>query len=388
LTANGALRQRRPSAPAATVTIVTEAGAGFRQNAAGSSRVAPTRRPRDAPGNAVEDLYDGPDEAAGHDPPRGGYAMTSAHVITLGLGADLNHSVQMWFRQFNWLPPLPLKAVRVDTLEGLGTFEHLLQLVVASPHQRFILMAHGHEDGSGLFLKLAKGSTANTEHKFVGRLVELAEGQTYNDYDKKHLGVDKEGAQRLVGLIQKVREKKIDCIEFRACNLGRDTLGLDRFRRCFGARLLGAPDLHTFFGHGPALTDPKMLATHAKGHTGGEWDTYEFPHWLRPRDTMPELVCCFRVNAHKKPAGGHIAADSPARLDAWVDKFVMPGGKPPPKGDMALHGIWNTTRQIILEPEDINEPLGGWGNGNSKHEKRLILPATGNYRKHIIYSRG
>ena len=48
---------------------------------------------------------------------------------------------------------------------------------------------------------------------------------------------------------------------------------------------------------------------------------------------------------------------------------------------MALHGLWNTTRQIILEPEDINEPLGGWGGPT---HKKLILPATENYRKHII----
>ena len=63
----------------------------------------------------------------------------------------------------------------------------------------------------------------------------------------------------------------------------------------------------------------------------------------------------------------------------------MAGGKQP-KGDMALHGLWNTTRQIFLEPEDINEPLGGWGVAGAS-EKRLILPLTETYRKHIIYSR-
>ena len=36
-------------------------------------------------------------------------------------------------------------------------------------------MAHGHEDGSGLYLKLAAGSGAATEHKFLGRFMELAE---------------------------------------------------------------------------------------------------------------------------------------------------------------------------------------------------------------------
>ncbi len=310
--------------------------------------------------------------------------MMPAHVITLGLGPGMDQDVQTWFRQFNYLPPLPLTAVRVDTHEGNHTFEHLLTLVAASPHQRFILMAHGHEDGSGLYLKLAPGSAAATEHKFLGRFMELADGAAFNDYDRKTLGIDRAGLGRILDLMQKVRAKRIDCIEFRACNLGRNTLGLDRFRRFFGARLLGAPDLHSFFGHGPVITDRKMLDTHERGHVGGtSWETYEFPHWLRPRDVKPALVCCFRLNVHKKPDGGHIAADSPARLDAWIKKYVMAGGRQP-KGDMALHGLWNLTRQIILEPEDINEPLGGWGGPT---DKKLILPLTENYRKHIIYAR-
>lgn len=309
--------------------------------------------------------------------------MTAAHVITLGLGAGLNKDVQAWFRQFNYLPPLPLTAVRVDTHEGNETFERLLQLVAASSHQRFILMAHGHEDGSGLFLKLAAGSGAATEHKFLERFMQLAAGATFDAQDRRLLGIDRKGLDRILDLMRKVRAKKIDCIEFRACNLGRSTLGLDRFRRFFGARLLGAPDLHSFFGHGPVVTDPKLLDSHERGHDSKSWESYEFPHWLRPSDVKPDLVCCFRVNSHNKPNGGHIAADSPARLDAWIKKYVMPGGKQP-AGDMALHGLWNTTRQIFLEPEDINEPLGGWGGPT---HKKLILPATETYRKHIIYAR-
>jgi hypothetical protein len=126
-----------------------------------------------------------------------------------------------------------------------------------------------------------------------------------------------------------------------------------------------------------------MLDTHEQGHRGGRWETYEFPHALRPSDVKPELVCCFRIDAHNKPRGGHIAAESPARLDAWIKKYVMAGGRQT-GGDMALHGLWNTTRQIFLEPEDINEPLGGWGGPT---HKRLILPLTQTYRKHIIYAR-
>ena len=96
----------------------------------------------------------------------------------------------------------------------------------------------------------------------------LAEGAAFNAFDRKTLGIDQAALGRVPDLMQKIRAKKIDH-QFRACNLGRDTLGLDRFRRFFGARLLDVLDLHSFFGHGPAITDPKMLDTHEKGHVGG-----------------------------------------------------------------------------------------------------------------------
>ena len=132
--------------------------------------------------------------------------MMAAHVITLGLGAGMDQDVQAWFRQFNYMPPLPLTAARVDTHEGAPTthtFEHLLTLVAASSHRRFILMAHGHEDGSGLYLKLAKGSAAATEHKFLERLMELAAGTgaAFNAYDRQHLGIDQAGVGRMLDLM-------------------------------------------------------------------------------------------------------------------------------------------------------------------------------------------
>src|SRR4029434_4692308 len=197
--------------------------------------MAPDRHASCPPGAAGRPLLrrrgtrdDEQDEAAGHDPPQGGRVMMSAHVIALGLGAGLNKSVQAWFQQFNYLPPLPLTSVRVDTIDKDPTLEHLLALVAASPHQRLILMAHGHEDGSGLFLKMTAGSPMQAEHRFIGRLIELAEGQAFNDYDKKHLGLDKAGLGRILALMKKVRDKKIDCIKFRAVNLRAKHLRLAR----------------------------------------------------------------------------------------------------------------------------------------------------------------
>jgi hypothetical protein len=305
--------------------------------------------------------------------------MAHAHVITLGLEPFLNQGIRAWFRQFNHLPPIPLTAQQVDAGTGPATLERLLGLVAASPHRNFILIAHGHEDGAGLYLRLTDRSPTRAEHIYLQRLMDLEAGAAFTAYDRQRLGLGERDLARLLGLMRQVRAKRIECIEFRACNLGRNPLSLDRFRQFFGARRLGAPDLHSFFGLGPAVVGERMLATHEQGHRGGPWETYKFPYAL----AAPRLVCCFGLDRHNKPRGGHIAADTAETLDAWIKQYVMATGSQP-AGEMALHGLWNVTRQIILEPEDLSQPLGGWG---GPLHKKLILPLTENYRKHIIYSR-
>jgi hypothetical protein len=68
---------------------------------------------------------------------------------------------------------------------------------------------------------------------------------------------------------------------------------------------------------------------------------------------------------------------------------------------MAMHALWAADRivapktkgekerrvpaAIIMEPEDANEPLGGFGPPDGF--RRLVLPLSENYAKHIVYSR-
>ena len=112
----------------------------------------------------------------------------------------------------------------------------------------------------------------------------------------------------------------------------------------------------------PAITDPTMLDTHEKGHVGGTWESYEFPRWLRPRDVKPDLVCCFRVNDRKKPDGGHIVTDLPARLDAWIKKYVMADGT-------AAHGRHGAARPV--EHDEANNPRA---RGHQRAARRLGRP--------------
>ena len=74
----------------------------------------------------------------------------SAHVITMGLENGINGNIKAWFKQFNFLPPIPLTAGQVDTvLLHDASFEHLLELMLKSTFTSFILIIHGEPDGSG-----------------------------------------------------------------------------------------------------------------------------------------------------------------------------------------------------------------------------------------------
>jgi hypothetical protein len=252
----------------------------------------------------------------------------AAHVITVGLGHHLNQNIRAWFRQFNFLPPIPLSAATVDTvLLHDASFAKLLRLMFASPHRNFILIIHGHEDGSGLFLKLEPSQVhPHTLHFDLQRLMGLDDGgPELSRRDQATMGISQRESHQVLDLMHKVRDKRIDCIEFRSCNLGRNKLSLDRFRRFFGARQAGAPNIHTLFGLVPVLTGPHSKQTHKHHHPGGNWETYIFPKWM----DEPKLVCCFQLNKLSKPeSGGHVVADNADTLNAWIKKFVMPHWQP------------------------------------------------------------
>jgi len=103
----------------------------------------------------------------------------NAHVITMGLNSALNADIAAWFKQFNFLPPLGLTQARLDAVTSNVSFVHLLELVAASPHDNFILIIHGHEDGSGLWLKLTQAqANPHTTHHDLQRLMDLDAGGT------------------------------------------------------------------------------------------------------------------------------------------------------------------------------------------------------------------
>jgi len=40
----------------------------------------------------------------------------AAHLIALGMNPAMNTNIRAWFKQFNFLPPIPLSAGQIDTV--------------------------------------------------------------------------------------------------------------------------------------------------------------------------------------------------------------------------------------------------------------------------------
>jgi hypothetical protein len=207
-----------------------------------------------------------------------------------------------------------------------------------------------------------------------------------------------ERVDAMLALMHRVRQKKIDCIEFRSCNLGRNALSLQRFREFFGARLAGAPDLHTVFGRTDTRVGQNFLDMHMRTHrltkTALSWETYKFPSALG----NPRLVACFALNQEMKPeSAGHVVADTRATLDAWVQQYIMPTGTT--SGDeIAIHCLWVADikvkpppgggpdhRPVAVIAGDTDNPLS-WGKDDMS-ALRFVPPLSKDYRRHIVYSR-
>ena len=345
----------------------------------------------------------------------------SAHVITMGLENDINGNIKAWFKQFNFLPPIPLTAAQVDTVSHPLSFEHLLELVLQSTYTNFILIIHGQPDGSGLYLPLfAHSSKYSTFHYDLQKLMDVdADVSRMSEADFRVMGFApldahtktslkqnnrkdprQERVDRMLDLMHQVRNKKIDCIEFRSCNLGKNVLSLQRFREFFGARLAGAPDLHTVFGRTDTRVGDKFLKIHMKNHPitnqSLSWETYNFS-WAHnsqgvvgePR-TLPRLVCCFGLNEEMKPESkGHIVADTAATFDAWIKQYVMPTGSQS-GNEMAMHCLWvanikGTNRPVAIIAGDTNSALS-WGK-DDMGTLRFVPPLSDDYKRHIVYSR-
>lgn len=301
----------------------------------------------------------------------------SATAFTIGLEASLARAVSRYFTKFRVLPPKNLSVTATSTPKGVVCFETLLSAIEAAQTTSAVIVVHGHSDGSGLFLKLAKRGNAavgeKTTHDKLERLMTIAGRNPVKiePADNQFLGLKDAEITRLITLMKNVRAKKLQSIEFRGCNLGRDVNSVARFRKFFGAASFGAPKLHSFFGLNPTGTGSGLMGS----HTGSHQDTtFTFSQTFSGKTCH----CCIGVNDERKPRNGHVVADDDATLDLWIQKNFDSVATRGQDRDLPIHGLWK------FPDIDLNDPL-------ASTDPKPIFPlevdskGQSQYKFHVVY---
>ena len=267
-----------------------------------------------------------------------------------------------------------------SALSAPDSFETLVNAISGSSADQFVIVVHGHEDGSGLFLHLANRNNqpvgARTTHDKLHRLSTIA-GRSpvrIDPEDRQLLALRDAEIERLLTLRQTLRDKNIKAIEFRGCNLGRDIRSVERFKDFFGAASFGAPNLHSFFGRNPTATGSGIMGSHASSHQG---TTFTYSQTFSGKTCH----CCIGVNAERKPRNGHVVAEDDGTLNAWIERNFQSGASRGQGSDLPIHGLWEIP-QIDLDNPDIF----------ANTDPRPIFPLQTNsrgdneYQAHVIYS--
>ncbi len=276
----------------------------------------------------------------------------AAKALTIGLDAVRSASVKKYFAKFSTLPPKGIVVSSTQAVPGPATFETLVNAVTAANAEEIVLVTHGFPDGTGLFLPLANRGNAPVGPKVkfthLKTLAAIAKRTPPNptEPERELLGLLEDDIKELIAAMKKVQAKKIKLIEFRGCNLGRNAESLKQFREFFGAAMMGAPNLHSFFGDFPAKAGASVMGNHTTSHSG---TTHSFPETFGTK----KCICCVGINAERKPENGHIVADDKATIDKWIEKMFSPSVKIGSDDTLPIHGLWLIPP---LPPIDVNDP--------------------------------
>lgn len=276
----------------------------------------------------------------------------AAKALTIGLDALRSASVKKYFAKFSTLPPKGLVVGSTTIVTGPASFETLVKAVTAANADEIVLVTHGFPDGTGLHLPLANraGAAVGPKVKFTHLKTLMAISKRSpakpTEDERQSLGLPEDDIQELIDAMKKVQAKKIKLIEFRGCNLGRNTDSLKQFREFFGAATMGAPDLHSFFGDFPAKSGASVMGNHTSSHVG---TTHSFPETFGDK----KCICCVGINGERKPENGHVVADDNATIDKWIGKMFSPSVKLGNDATLPIHGLWLIPP---LPPIDVNNP--------------------------------
>src|SRR6201986_3185976 len=143
--------------------------------------------------------------------------MADAHAI--GVGSFLASSAKAYFKRHGKLPPKDLPVSDVSVPNGAEAFETLLLTIKKSSASSFLVYAHGHSDGSGLYIQLSASKGApvgnQTTADVLGAVLRIANsGKDPTQRELAFLGITDANFQTLVGLMKDVQGKHIDSFEF------------------------------------------------------------------------------------------------------------------------------------------------------------------------------
>jgi hypothetical protein len=262
--------------------------------------------------------------------------------FTAGLTVTEHNWVVSYFAKFMLMNPFIVRPTPVKRVTP-ASFKDLLNAVAATTDTQVVIVAHGMDDGSGLFLPLVQGKVGFVAHDQLDKLMIISNKKpaVATEKDALLLGLTKKETQDLVDLTIVLRKKKppVGLIEFRGCYLGKNYLSLKRFRLFFGATKMGAPKIGGFFGLFRNGHGQPIFAKHSKspGHVG---TTYTYPQSFTSPAPAGNCLCCIGVDQFDEPQTGHLVADTQDALNRWTfDKF-MPGASVPP-GDLPVHFLFD-----------------------------------------------
>jgi hypothetical protein len=314
-----------------------------------------------------------------------GGVFMGADGIAIGIGKDLSDAAKAYFKRHPKLPPKGLAIVGVTVPTGVASFETLLGAIKNSKLTCFLVYAHGHNDGSGLYLQLAAPSSGVTGQQTTGPIVEtltrLCESDTKaTDRELGFLGIDASDLGRLKGLMNDVRSKKIDVFEFRGCNLGRNPGTMKAFKTFLGATTFGAPDYYSFFGPSNVKTGKHWVDNNDKNLVAGDGDWHTYTYNLTNPDGT--VISNIATDDALKPIRGNLVADSVATMQRFVKSYIDPQDSfDQRETSVLLHGMWDTGKRKI-DTSAVDNPIGTDPNFVDPH---AILPNTDEYKNHVVY---
>lgn len=177
---------------------------------------------------------------------------------------------------YNTLTPTRIPSMTFEKL-----IDQMNSMISGAPGiDNFVIVCHGlydhtNNDAKGIAMPITDKTNLKAAAEVLDHLLDFMDkGTSESDmdgwesnfsYTNASIGVSNEkfpagSVKRIVGKMKALRQLKVRCVEFRACNLGTVTTVMETIGRCFGARFIVAPDRRMFFvSVAPTANTPKQF---------------------------------------------------------------------------------------------------------------------------------